>query len=129
MNTHETRKQIMELKNKYDALREQLELTHQQELELRRQYAEHLAEKYLGLKVGDVIEYVKKSWRKTETVRIQITHFSASLRDLEYEDKHPTVYGVRILKSGQIGSKEESIYSHENIKWTKIELDTRPGVG
>jgi hypothetical protein len=126
MNTSDTIKQIFAIEKECDELRGKRSNLARQAQELADQLSVYWGEKYSGFKIGDVVEFTEKTWKRERVVRIKITGFNVHLpydsdRNIDtYEDKHPTVIGIVVLKSGEIGVQEKRIYSHENIKITKV---------
>lgn len=90
------------------------------------EYSNAVAMKVYGLKIGDVIEWNKKTFRKNEPVRIQITKFNCSVREDYDDDFDPTITGTVIKKDGTLGVKEETWWSYQSIPFVKIEPTPAP---
>lgn len=114
-------KEMQALEETEKNLKDQADECRSEIFKIRNNISVYLAEKHLNLKIGDVVQYTKKTWKKSEDVKIKITGFSAHIRsDSDYEDTHPVIIGVRIKKDGTQGEREERIYAHEKIEWKKI---------
>lgn len=76
-----------------------------------------------GLKIGDVVEITRKTWRNNITFRMKITRISGGFHESYRSDEVDPVVGfhikgIRILKSGKEGVKEDFFSTLD--KWTKI---------
>jgi hypothetical protein len=91
-----------------------------------REYSNAVALETMGFRIGDVIEFTHTGWRgKTNTVRMEITRFSASL---DNEKIPPSVDGVVIKKDGTVGTKSE--HYHPGLQgYSKAVLIGRKHVG
>ena len=87
--------------------------------EARRELSEENGWMKTGYKVDDEIEFTKRKYAgsKPETIRIIIRSFGIHIMDGQISDAYPSITGVRILKNGQVGVKEETCWeSSENVK-------------
>lgn len=87
------------------------------------EYSNAIAFQSYGLRIGDVIEWEKKTLRKTETVRIKITGFGAFFREdnEDYIDMEPRITGTVIKRDGTLGTKQETYYSFEKVPFRKVD--------
>jgi hypothetical protein len=122
MDTKKVLTEIKEIEEQLDALSEQRKTLREKFSSLAKDYSNYIGEKYTGLKIGDRINFTRKTWRRSENVTMQVTGFNAYIREDKTDDKGPTITGVRVLKSGEIGTRSENVYFHENIKWTKVDI-------
>jgi len=110
MNKKELIDEIKALNATEEKLKEQIFDLHELQTQKRKELANLFGWEAYGLKVGDKIQFEKRTLRKTETITIIIDAFSIWFKNFE-EDTEPTIRGTRVLKDGSIGSKEESWYS------------------
>jgi hypothetical protein len=105
----ELRSKVFDISQELDEAEKRFEHTRLAYRSAMTEYSNAVALDKYGFSIGDIIEFTKKSWRKTETVRMKITRFSASVvgRDPGSDDAFPSIHGVRVLKDGTIGTKSE----------------------
>jgi len=122
VDTQNIIKEIQQIENQQDRLRDEIKRLHSISQSMRRDVAAYWGEKTYGLKVGDRISWVKKSWRgKTSTVTIEITYFQCYIRNPEDpEDMTPSIHGLRVLKDGTFGKNEDVWYESMKAPFEKL---------
>jgi hypothetical protein len=121
MDKKELIDKINELNATEETLKNQLFDLREQQTERKKELANLFGWEAYGLKVGDKIQFQKRTLRKTETITIIIDSFNLWFRNFD-EDTEPTIMGTRVLKDGSIGLKEESWYSvRQDGEFTKVE--------
>lgn len=120
MDTKTAYEEMKRLDIEVDELREQIKSKRARATELHKEVSDYIAYKYLGLKIGDVIRFERKTWKRTEIVTMKITAFDGHVYEDYSEDDKPNITGVRILKNGEAGTRTETIYSYMKTKYEKI---------
>jgi len=82
------------------------------------------AERYNGLKVGDVIAVKQqRAMRDPKEFSMRVDRFGADKPD----DKSPTIYGTLVKKDGTMGTKKCSVFPSLGETWELVKAGAEGG--
>jgi hypothetical protein len=122
MDTQNIIKEIQQNENQQDNLRDEIKRLRAISQQMRLEVGAYWGEKTYGLKIGDRISWVEKSWRgKTSTITIEITRFECYIRNPDdKEDMTPSIHGLRVTKDGTVGKNEDAWYESMKAPFEKL---------